>query len=127
MQFLNYLGKDSIKACDKLCSVYRINCNDCAKCYVGQSSRVLSVRIKEHQRDCKNKKETSAVYSHVKESGHSFDFNNVKILDQEPLYFKRLISEMVFITKLDSVNTILDTSNLSNIFKYYINNHMTYR
>ena len=35
----------------------------------------------EHQRDITNKKKVSKVYEHVSRTGHSFNFDNVSVLD----------------------------------------------
>jgi len=44
-------------------------------------------------------------------SRHEFDWDNVKILDEEMNYNKRLISEMIFIKKQKhSLNAQMDTA-----------------
>jgi len=43
------------------------------------------------------------------ENRHSFDWINIKIMDHETNYFKRLISEMIYIkTQENSLNSIED-------------------
>jgi len=37
------------------------------------------------------------VIKHMLENGHSFNWINIKIMDHETNYFKRLISEMIYI------------------------------
>jgi len=39
----------------------------------------------------------SVISDHILELDHSIDWNNVKILDFKPYYYKRLISEMMHI------------------------------
>jgi len=86
--------------------VYKILCNNCNASYVGQTKRQLKTRI---------------------DNEHSFDWKNVKILDFESNYFKRLIAEMIYIKSqdngLNSVDDIecLDSSYfnlLTKIFKH---------
>ena len=40
---------------------------------------------------------TSAVYSHLKEKTHSFEDNNVKILDREDRWFERGVKEAIYV------------------------------
>ncbi|EFN63809.1 hypothetical protein EAG_08598, partial [Camponotus floridanus] len=40
-----------------------------------------------------------SVLSHHRLEGHEFSWNNVKILDQDPLFLRRIISEMIHITR----------------------------
>jgi len=56
-----------------------------------------------------NESKHSVVTKHMLDSGHSFDWTNVKIMDHETNYFKRLISEMIHIkTQINSLNSIDD-------------------
>ena len=59
---------------------------------------------------------------HMKKTGHkfNFDFNNIRILDNESSYFKRLVSEMIFISKFNSVNRIQDTQNLKSVLRNFM-------
>ena len=53
------------------------------------------------------------VTEHYIENKHNFNFENIKILDKEPLYHKRTISEMFFIQLQDnSINKKEDTQKL---------------
>ena len=51
----------------------------------------------------------------------SFILKNEKILDKEPNYFKRLVSEMIHIKKKTTINKQTDTTNLNAIYDKYIN------
>ena len=46
------LGKDSTNKWEQTNIVYKFNCKNCPKTYIGESNRALRVRINEH----KNKK-----------------------------------------------------------------------
>ena len=61
--------------------VYRIGCKDCDAKYVGETGRQVRDRMSEHQRDIRNKKSASKVYEHVRNTGHSFNFEDVSVLD----------------------------------------------
>jgi len=51
----------------------------------------------------------SVITKHMLENNHTFDWHNVKIMDYETNYFKRLISEMIFIkTQEKGLNSIDD-------------------
>ena len=55
--------------------VYRLNCLDCEKIYVGQSIRHVCKRKEEHMGN-----QESSVYKHAR-IGHRIDWDNIEILD----------------------------------------------
>jgi len=69
--------------------------------YVGQTKKQLRTRIKEHYNNIKSDKlKHSVILKHMLNCNHSFDWNNVNILDSEPNYNKRLISEMLILKNI---------------------------
>ena len=74
-------------------AIYQINCS-CSKCYVGQSSRPLNVRISEHHSDFE--RDTGAFTNHLE---HDVDFDEVKILGVESNSKVREIQEALWIKK----------------------------
>jgi len=62
------------------------------------------MRIKEHRNHIRwNISTRSVITDHRMQSEYDFDWNNVKILDEEPCYGKRcLISEMIHIKKQEN-------------------------
>ena len=66
----------------------------------GETKRALRTRINQHK---KNNNPEAVVYQHTKNFSHEFDWNNVKIIDYESNYKKRIISEMIHI-KCDKHN-----------------------
>ena len=74
--------KDVRNTQDNAGVVYKIDCNDCNSSYIGETGRQLKQRVSEHKDDIVKKIHTSNVYHHVRDTSHSFDFNNVKILDK---------------------------------------------
>ena len=108
------LGKDKVNKFDQTNEVYKFTCKQCLATYVGESKRALGIRIGEHSK-CKNKK--SVVSQHIN-NGHDFDWDDVKILDIEPSHNKRLISEMLHITKNKyTINKKEDTQSFSHAYK----------
>lgn len=91
--------------------MYKVSCHDCDSSYVGQTKRKLNTRIKEHRADIKKRSGSPSVISqHRVEYGHDFEWDNIKILDREIGYNKRLISEMLHIkSQNNSLNKQEDT------------------
>jgi len=66
--------------------------------YVGQTKRQLKTRVKEYCNNIKlNNTKHSVITEHILKLNHKFDWENVKILNAESNYNKRLISEMLHI------------------------------
>lgn len=111
--------------------VYKLNCKNCEKSYVGQTSQRIEKRVAQHKTTCKNEKhrEKSALAQHHHDSGHDFDFENYKILDFESNSVKRRVSEMIHITMQfnNKVNQRSDTDNLSSSYKNLIRNYHSLR
>ena len=62
--------------------------------YIGERKRALETRINEHKKDLGKK---SVVAAHAIDNVHEIKWKDVKILDKEPNYNKRIISEMLHI------------------------------
>jgi len=78
--------------------VYKISCHDCETSYVEQTKRQLRIRINEHISDVRKKNGSPSVISeHRINHNHNLEWDNVRIIDNEPSYRKRLISEMIYI------------------------------
>ena len=81
--------------------------------------------MKQHQNDCKPEKivktAKTALASHHFDTSHRFVFNETKILDSEPNWVKRNISEMVHIRLNDTVNHRTDTQGLSKVYNNILN------
>jgi len=107
--------------------VYKIFCNNCNTSYVGQTKRQLKTRINEHEKNVRfDESKYSVITKHMMEKNHTFNWQNVKIMDYETNYFKRLISEMIHIKTqdngLNSVDDIecLDSSYFNLLTKTFI-------
>jgi len=76
--------------------VYKIFCKNCEVIYVGQTKRQLKTVVKEHKNNIKQDPSKHSVISeHIIKYNHSFDWENTKILDCEPKFYKRIVSEMI--------------------------------
>nr|CAH8839708.1 unnamed protein product [Trichobilharzia regenti] len=74
--------KDPTEKGDKINAIYKINCMNCNKNYIGQSEHPLRIRIQEHKSAKKRHDINSLVSMHTDNYGHQFDWDNVKILDR---------------------------------------------
>lgn len=110
--------KDPVKLRDRSDIIYKIECS-CGLAYVGQTTQYLKKRIYQHQYSCRDKNKTkdlTALAAHHFETGHQFDFENVKILDNESIKLKRNYSEMIQICLHNTVNCKTDTENLNCLY-----------
>ena len=73
--------------------IYRYKCDrvDCDKEYIGESSRAIGERFKEHQ------KAPSPIFDHFNTTGHSITIDNFSIVGREDQYLNRAIKEALFI------------------------------
>ncbi|KYN20260.1 hypothetical protein ALC57_07164, partial [Trachymyrmex cornetzi] len=107
-------GKDRLNFLSNQNVVYKISCENCDASYVGQTKRKLSTRLKEHQSDIrKNTGSPSVITDHRITFDHNFQWDSVRILDNEPSYGKRLVSEMIHIKRQKhGINKMQDTESL---------------
>jgi len=103
--------------------VYKISYKNCEALYVGQTKRQLKTRIIEHRNHIKRNTNTpSVITEHGIEYGHDFNWDCVKIMDKEPFWNKRIISEMLHISKqIKSLNLQSDTNSLHDSYFSIIN------
>jgi len=74
--------------------VYKISCDNCEASYVDQTKRKSSTRIREHISDINKKNffSSSVISDHrINLTIYNFKWNELKILDSEFSYNKRLI------------------------------------
>jgi len=111
-------GKDRLNNQQVTEVVYKINCNDCDKVYIGQTKRHLVTRIKEHRNNIKNQSGNfSVVTDHRLSFNHNFDWDNPNILHKEKNRKKREIAKMFYIKKFNNtINLQKDTENLNPIY-----------
>ena len=81
---------ENLKKCGTVC---HIHCEQCDKDYVGETSRLLETRVKEHLSG-----NSPAVHEHCRLTGHSVDSSKAKVLATENNTFKRRIREAIEIS-----------------------------
>jgi len=111
-------GKDKLDDRQTTEIVYRINCRDCNKVYIGQTKRHLATRIKEHRNNINNPSGNfSVVTEHRLRLNHDFDWEKPNILHREKNRKKREIAEMFYIKKFNNnINLQKDTENLNSMY-----------
>jgi hypothetical protein len=100
--------------------VYKIDCKNCDKSYIGETSKKLMTRVHRHELDITNKDKSgpkTALVQHTLDSKHDFDFENPQIIDHEANHGKRLIVEAGHILMNKTVNLKTDARNISK--QYY--------
>ena len=64
-------GKDKLPIRDMTGVVYKLNCKECDKTYVGETKRALGIRVNEHFMDTKNKRD-KVISNHCNYNNHNF-------------------------------------------------------
>ena len=95
--------------------VYNIPCTVCTTNYIGTTKRHLNNRIREHMKDVYDPLDKwTALTKHAWHHDHTFNFQDVKILDRSNFYKKRMTLEMTHIaSNPHAVNQRTDIYNLS--------------
>ena len=120
---MNFYSKLKDKNEKLKCSnlVYSINCNQCDGVYIGETGTYLANRVYRHKYDVRTAKTTTALSQHSASTGHSFDFENVKILTFEKNVLKRRILECIFINQnKNAINFRTDLASFNEIYRLVI-------
>ena len=96
--------------------IYKIYCKDCDKVYIGQTSRALRSRTREHKRVIFNGDRNSLSTQHCIKNNHDFDLEDVKIIDRCSQWSKRLFLEAWH--SIHELNDINEHIYISDIYKY---------
>ena len=81
-------SKDPVPKHERASVVYRIPCNNCPQAFIGQTSRTLTQRLKEHQRAVRNGDlATSALAEHAHSTGHPIDWTKPHVIDIQVVAF----------------------------------------
>ena len=97
--------------------VYRIPCS-CGQVYIGETGRMVNLRIKEHQRDVRLKHVTqSALSEHNVETGHQILFDQATTITNTTSYFPRKYREAIEIQKHPNNLNRDNGYNISKIWK----------
>ena len=93
--------------------VYCIPCKNCKLEYIGETSRNLHICLKEHKRDRRIGNLNNALFLHISQSNHNFDFNSAKMLIYIHNKSLRRIFEPTAISLFNSLNTRSGFYNIS--------------
>ncbi|KAG8301980.1 hypothetical protein J6590_108521 [Homalodisca vitripennis] len=95
----NLIGNPKDKILDENKSgIYKINCEDCDKIYIGQTKRTIKKRFKEHERYYKyGQTDKSAIAKHAFETNHTF--KNFTLLKEVHKQEELDAYETLYITK----------------------------
>ena len=88
-------------------------CKNCKLKYIGETSRNLHVRLKEHKGDIRIGNLNNALFLHISQSNHNFNFNSVKMLIYIQNESLRRIFEDAVISFFNSLKTRLGFYNIS--------------
>ena len=102
--------------------VYCIPCKDCKLKYIGETSRNLHIRLKEHKRDIRIGNSNNALFLHISQHNHNIDFNSAKMLTYINNKNLRRIFEAAAISFLSSLNTRPGFYNISPYLSKHILN-----
>ncbi|KAI8490873.1 hypothetical protein Bbelb_312920 [Branchiostoma belcheri] len=78
--------------------IYKLKCEEpnCNNTYIGETSRPLKVRYKEHCRPSANGY-SSAIFHHLQHNqGHSFKLESTNVLDRETRWWERCVKEAIY-------------------------------
>lgn len=86
--------------------VYKIDCLDCSKCYIGKTTRPLNCRLKEHQKALNERNlNKSALAEHQSiTAGHRFDLSNTTIIARDSQPKELVAKESYLIQKHNTFN-----------------------
>ena len=79
--------------------VYEIQCGECEEVYVGETGRTLKKRISEHKQVVKRGDEKNEIAVHVKNKGHTINWEEASIKISETGYWKRRVQEAIRIPR----------------------------
>ena len=61
-------------------NIYKVPCLDCTRSYIGESSRPLKNRLREHRDDIRFAKTSNAIFNHINETKHRPNFKDAHSL-----------------------------------------------
>ena len=90
----NVKDKDDPK--DRQGTVYRIRCNDCNGTYIGETGRMLTTRLGEHQTATDKEDLTNNIAQHHRKTGHDINWDSATCLTHSTDKDQRLALESWF-------------------------------
>ena len=81
--------------------VYGVGCD---RCYVGETGRCFSVRLREHRDAVRLGKVNNAVFNHVSDTHHRIDWSKSKIVFHSDNLYTRQVIESALINETTNFN-----------------------
>ena len=119
-KLLNVQKKEEGETSNQAGVVYRVNCKNCDKFYIGETRRTIEKRMKEHKNGANGVQEkVSGLSQHLRQTNHEANFDEVKVLHKERDYKKRKFKEALEIKKYKSnlLNKKDEIQILSNVWE----------
>ena len=111
---------DNVEIQDMSGVVYKVNCKDCDKYYIGETGRTIETRMMEHRQGANGEKEkVSGLSQHLRQTNHEAEFDDVKVLFREKNFRMRKFKEALAIKehKANLVNKKEEIKLLSNVWE----------
>ena len=83
--------------------IYKIPCNNCEKVYIGETSRKVDDRIKEHKYAMRTNNTNNACVQHRNDRGHFMGWDDAFIIIKEPDLFRRRTIEAACISQFNTI------------------------
>ena len=77
--------------------VYEAPCMDCDTSYIGETGRDLKKQIVEHKYAVRKKDDKNGILVHANGHNHRVNWEEAKVLEQKPRYWRRRILEAIHI------------------------------
>lgn len=106
--------------------IYKINCKNCDKIYIGQTGRSLETRIKEHSYAIKKKNQYNALFNHYLINGHNCDLDGAEVIYNCNSFHKRNIIESFLINITDNINNHPGMYKVDKISQHFLNKEIKY-
>ena len=77
-------------------AVYKIKCCDCQATYIGETGRILNVRLTEHKRATRNGDINNHIAEHHFQTNHRINCDSAECITYSTNYYQRLTLESWF-------------------------------
>ncbi len=101
--------------------IYGLECSQCPCEYVGETGKRLRTRMRDHKRAVRRHETTSPMWAHTAESGRTFDFDNVRMIDRGHSKEGRLL-RVAWHTGSNSCNRCIELHPAYQVLRYRLNN-----
>lgn len=117
---------DNNNSKEKICGIYKIDCKNCKKFYIGESDDIMR-RQYQHRYDLRTDNPNSALVKHRNDFDHLLDINGIKVVKQVEHIGKRRLLEALIIKSTDNINVLKDDTGIDTITCNYLRRDRTVR